>query len=203
MVTSNEKVNEIVPLTKKCNVFKKQSDNLYILYHSSNEKVNYIPLYIHSFKLNRTKADTKKNIFLKQNPDELTIPEKLKYFRHRENLLQEDVADYLGIERTSYWGYEKRELKYYPFHTMLKLAERYEVDLYDLVDDYHIFIYNQGKQLKKFRQELGNITQIKLSHILEVNVGVIKHMEKNKTRISRENYNKLMNYYNDFLEMVS
>jgi len=172
------------------------------LYSSNNEKVKYIPLYIHSFKLIRTNNDTKKNIFLKQNPDNLTIPEKLKYYRHRENLHQEDIAHYLGIERTSYWGYENRELKYYPFEVMLRLSERYEVDLYDLVDNYHIFIYNnQGENIKRIRKELGNITQIKLSQILGVNLGVIKHLEQNKVRISKRNYNKLMNYYNEHLEV--
>ena len=74
---------------------------------------------------------------------------------------------------------------------MNKLANLFEVDVYDLLDDYNRFIYDcQGKNIKKIRKELG-ITQKELAELMDTEVYKIKRFEQEKVRISKYNWEKL------------
>lgn len=75
---------------------------------------------------------------------------------------------------------------------MNKLANLFEVDVYDLLDDYNRFIYDgQGKNIKKIRKELG-ITQKELAELMDTEVYKIKRFEQEKVRISKYNWERLM-----------
>lgn len=42
------------------------------------------------------------------DPSEITqIADKLRWYRYQKGLLQENVADYVGMERSTYSGYEE------------------------------------------------------------------------------------------------
>ena len=78
------------------------------------------------------------------------IPDKLRWYCYRCGLRQRDVADYAGIDRSTYSGYEEFVRDYYPIEKMLKIAELFAVPVTELLDEYNLFLYNdQGKQIKK------------------------------------------------------
>lgn len=75
---------------------------------------------------------------------------------------------------------------------MNKLANLFEVDVYNLLDDYNRFIYDgQGKNIKEIRKELG-ITQKELAELMDTEVYKIKRFEQEKIRISKYNWERLM-----------
>ncbi len=71
----------------------------------------------------------------------IRISDKLRYYRHKKALLQRDVADYAGIERTTYSSYEEGSRVYYPKEVMEKIADILDVDLSSISDDYNMFLY--------------------------------------------------------------
>lgn len=189
--------NEKVPFKREWDILNKISDNLYIVYKKKNNKTVYSLIYIHSFNFivgNDYKECEKYNL---TNPYELeNIHEKIRYFRLRESLCQEEVAKFIGVDRTTYISYENG-LRVYTIDVMIKLSDMYNVDLDVLLNDYHRFIYfNQGKNIKKIRKELG-LNQKELADLLGVSIIVIKRAEQEKVRFLEKNYIKLMNYYRE------
>lgn len=167
------------------------------MYRIEDNKIKYAPLYIHTFRFTKKKKNTKVE---KNNKVLNTIAEKLRYYREKENLTQDDIANYVGISRVTYCRYEKGVNKY-PFKVMLMLAERFEVDLDELLDDYRKFIYNQqGEKIKEIRKDLGGIKRYELSSILDVNDNVIKRCEEDKSYLTRDVYDRLMNLYYNYIE---
>ena len=91
------------------------------------------------------------------NPDKLkTTAEKLRWYRYYNNLLQKEVADIIGIDRSTYIHYESTDHDLYPQDKLHLLANLYKIDITDLLDDYNLFLYNgQAKQIKALRDGLG------------------------------------------------
>lgn len=192
-------INEKVPFTREWDILNKIDDNLYTVYKKRKNKTVYSLMYIHTFSFivgNDYKECEKYNLSI-TNPYELeNINEKIRYFRLRESLYQEDVAKRIGIDRTTYISYENG-LRIYPIEVMTKLSDIYNVDLDVLLDDYHRFIYfNQGKTIKKIRKELG-MNQKELADSLGVSLIVIKRAEQEKVRFLEKNYIKLISFYNE------
>ena len=197
-------VTEKVPFSKEWKILSKAGENLYILYRYENNCIRYAPLYVHSFRFiigNDYKECEKYNLII-TNPYELeNINEKIRCFRLRESLYQEDIAKRIGIDRTTYISYEKG-LRIYPIEVMTKLSDIYNVDLDVLLDDYHRFIYfNQGKNIKSIRKELG-MNQKELAESLGVSLLVIKRAEQEKVRFLEKNYIKLISFYNEHIKFT-
>lgn len=195
--------NQKVPFTDKWNILNKISDNLYSVYKKRKNKTEYSLMYIHTFSFivgNDYKECEKYNLEI-TNPYELkNINEKIRYFRLKETLYQEDVAKSIGIARTTYISYENG-LRIYPIDVMTKLSNMYEIDLNDLLDDYHRFIYfNQGENIKRIRKELG-LNQKELADSLGVSLIVIKRAEQEKVRFLEKNYIKLIRFYNEHIKI--
>ena len=191
--------NEKVPFTREWDILNKIDDNLYTVYKKRKNKTVYSLMYIHTFSFivgNDYKECEKYNLSI-TNPYELeNINEKIRYFRLRESLYQEDVAKSIGIDRTTYISYENG-LRIYPIEVMTKLSDIYNVDLDVLLDDYHRFIYfNQGENIKRIRKELG-LNQKELADSLGVSLIVIKRAEQEKVRFLEKNYIKLISFYNE------
>lgn len=196
-------VNEKVPFTREWDILNKIDDNLYTVYKKRNNKTVYSLMYIHTFSFilgNDYKECEKYNLTI-TNPYELeNINEKIRYFRLKESLYQEDVAKIIGIDRTTYISYENG-LRVYPIDVMIKLSAMYNVDLDVLLDDYHRFIYfNQGQNIKKIRKELG-LNQKELAESLGVSLLVVKRAEQEKVRFLEKNYIKLINFYNEHIKI--
>ena len=74
--------------------------------------------------------------------------------------MQREVADHLGIDRTTYIHYEENERDYYPIQHMEKLADLYDVPVTELLDEYNLFLYgNQGRKIRTQRTSLGMIRE--------------------------------------------
>ena len=93
-------------------------------------EVKFAPLFIHSFPLlapHHLLESEKFNIRF-SDPSEITeIADKLRYHRYRKALLQREVADYIGIDRSTYIHYEEYGRDYYPIDNMEKLAALFGV----------------------------------------------------------------------------
>ena len=158
------------------------SDNLSFV----QRKHKLIPMYLHSFRFIAPKKVSEAQKFALKFPsaDKLTtVADKLRYYRHQKGLYQSDVADYLGLERSTYIEYENPDRDYYSAEVMEKLAELFCVDVYDLLDDYNKFLYDgQGKNIKKLREKM-NISQEELAKKMNVSLLKVKRWEQSKVRM--------------------
>lgn len=152
-------------------------------------------MYLHSFRFITPKTVTEAQKFVLQypNPNEITnVPDKLRYYRYKNGFHQVDIAEYLGIERSSYALYEEYEKDYYAPETIDRIAEFLGVCAYDLLDDYNKFIYDgQGENIKKMRKYM-NISQKELADMMNVDLCKVKRWEQNKVRMYKYTWKKLI-----------
>lgn len=152
-------------------------------------EVKFAPLFIHSFPLlapHHLLESEKFNIRF-SDPSEITeIADKLRYHRYRKALLQREVADYIGVDRSTYMRYEEYGRDYYPIENMEKLAALFGVP----VTEFNMFLYNnQGKQIREKRLAL-NMTQREYADIIGTNLGNLKKWEQNKVRIFKSTWKR-------------
>ena len=90
-------------------------------------EVKFSPLFIHSFPLlapHHLLESEKFNIKF-SDPSQITeIADKLRWYRYRKALLQREIADLIGIDRSTYIRYEEYGHDYYPIEHIKKLAEQ-------------------------------------------------------------------------------
>ncbi len=174
-----------------------RKDNLYILSKKIKNKTMYSPMYIHSFQyiIGNDYNECDKFNLKNTNPVEMEcINDKIRYYRLKNGLKQDEVAESIGIDRTTYINYERKD-RIYPKELMIEMSKVYNVDVNLLLDDYHKFIYfGQGKNIKKIRREL-RLNQNELASALGVSLIVIKRAEQERVRFLKKNYLKLIDYY--------
>lgn len=153
-------------------------------------------MYLHLFRFITPKKVSEAQKFALQFPtaDSITeVADKLRYHRHKKGLYQSDVADYLGIERGTYSEYENNSRDYYAPEMMDKLAKLFEVDVYELLDDYNRFIYDgQAQCIKNLRKQLG-ITQKELAKLMDVELYNVKKWEQGKVRMFKCTWKNMQN----------
>jgi len=153
------------------------------------------PIYAHmfNFAMPNKVTDAKTYYNNKNNTENLkTISDKLRFYRLQNGLEQKDVAKIIGISRSDYSHYENNSRDYYPAEVMDRLAKLFKVNIYDLLDDYNIFLYNgQGQQIQALRKK-HNLTQKELANLLNVQLVRIKRWESEKNRILKFNWEKLL-----------
>ena len=116
--------------------------------------------------------------------------DKLRWLRYQKGLRQRDVADYAGIDRSTYVHYEEYGKDLYPPEHMEKIAQLFEVPVDMLLDDYNLFLRNgQGNQIKAIRTKLG-LTQKQYADKLGVSLGNLKHWEQNRKQIFKSTWEK-------------
>ncbi len=119
------------------------------------------------------------------------IADKLRYYRYAKGLHQSQVADYVGIDRTTYINYEAG-MDYYPIDMLSKAAHLFEISLIDLLDKYHKFLYEgQGRQIREIRKNT-KLSQQKIAEKLGVNVSTVKRWENDTIRIRKINLKNLI-----------
>ena len=122
---------------------------------------------------------------------------KRRWYRYQKGLRQRDVADYAGIDRSTYIHYEEAGRDFYPKEHMEKLAELFEVPLEDLLDDYNLFLLRgQGAQIKAIRQRLG-LTQKAYAAQLGVPLQKFKRWEQGNVQIFKSTWER---YFKQSLE---
>ena len=173
----------------------KIDDNVSIIQKQNGNKTVSIPMYLHLFRFITPKKVSEAQKFALQFPtaDSITgVADKLRYHRHKKGLYQSDVADYLGIERGTYSEYENNSRGYYAPEMMDKLANLFEVNVYDLLDDYNRFIYDgQAQYIKDLRKQLG-ITQKELAKLMNVELYNIKKWEQGKVRMFKYTWENMV-----------
>ena len=102
------------------------------------------------------------------------------------------MAEYVGMDRSTYSSYEEMGRDYYPIDRMKKLAELFEVSLETLLDEYNLFLYNeQGKQIKAMRAA-RNMTQAEYARRLGVPIGNLKQWETDRVQIFKSTWQQIM-----------
>lgn len=180
-----------------CDEIVRISDNL--SFFQSKHKLS--PMYLHSFRFIAPKkvSEAQKFALKFSTADKIeTVADKLRYYRHQKGLYQFDVADYLGIERSTYIDYENPDRDYYSAEVMEKLADLFCVDVYDLLDDYNKFLYDgQGRNIKELREKL-NITQEELAKEMNVSLLKVKRWEQDEVRMFKFTWFKLNIIYEKY-----
>jgi transcriptional regulator with XRE-family HTH domain len=75
-------------------------------------------------------------------------PQKLRYYRKAADKIQEEVAVILGVDRTTYNGYEKKHSLEVPFAVAENVAKYLKVTVDDLqIDEKDENIPNSGKHM--------------------------------------------------------
>ena len=157
--------------------------------------VSYAPMYIHTFHLVQphTLVEAEKfNIHYTDLSQIDNTPDKLRWYRYNNGLLQREVARYVGLDRQTYSRYEEFVRDYYPIETMKKLAKLYSIPVTDLLDDYNLFLYKgQGRQIRKMRAK-RRMTQSEYARRLGVPLGTLKEWEQDRIRMFKGTWEKLI-----------
>ena len=106
---------------EKWGVFGCICSNMIVMSRYTNNAVVYAPFYIHSFRLvhPHTIVEAEKFNIRYSDPSKINnIPDWLRWYRYRCGLRQRDVADYAGIDRSTYSGYEEFVRDYYPIENL-------------------------------------------------------------------------------------
>lgn len=169
--------------------------NFFILYRNINGRTYYAPLFVFSFSFLHFCKLTERQRFLEAhpNPEELPyIADKLKWYRYKNMLLQREVAEYTGIDRTTYIHYESKEHDYYPIDKLKRIAELFEIDVTELLDDYNRFLYEgQGRQIRKIRKDMG-LTQYQFGKLHGVSAGAVKRWESESVRVTKGTWERVL-----------
>lgn len=165
----------------------------YILISNISGAVKVAPLQILQFPVVLPHKFQDAEKFNLQFPDFSEITEtadKLRWLRYQKCLRQRDVADYAGIDRSTYVHYEEYRKDLYPPEHMEKIAQLFEVPVEGLLDDYNLFLRNgQGEQIKAIRMKLG-LTQRQYADKLGVSLGNLKQWEQNRKQIFKSTWEK-------------
>ena len=181
------------PFDEKWRVFCNLGGNAYLMVQHISEVVKFSPMFIYSFALlapHHILESEKFNIRF-SDPSQITeIADKLRWYRYKKALLQREVADMVGIDRSTYIYYEEIGRDYYPIKNMEIIAALYGVPVTELLDEYNLFLYNdQGKQIREKRSRL-NMTQREYANMLGVQLCNLKKWEKNRVRIFKSTWEK-------------
>lgn len=165
-----------------------------IMVRHADTGIAYAPLYIHSFPVVQPHflVDAEKyNLTYSAISEIESTADKLRWCRYRKGLLQRDVADYSGIDRSTYIHYEESRRDLYPLDKMAKIATLFDVDIVDLLDEYNAFLYcGQGEQIKTLRKSKG-LTQKEYAAVLGVSSGTLKNWEKDRVQMFKTTWEKL------------
>ena len=168
--------------------------NLHILFNNEATVHKYSVVYVHSFLFDlpsRLTIAERHNLLYSSSSQLNTIPEKIRYYRHKNSLTQKDVATALNMNRTVYQYYEQTDRDYFPLDILEKIAAFYNIPTVNLMDNYHLFLYhNPGMAIKQLRKQLG-YTQEHFAKKLHLCRKTVRDWEKGCARIPKETYSKL------------
>ena len=131
-------VAERTPFEAKWRLLAQVGVRCYILISNVSGAVKVAPLQILQFPVVLPHKFQDAEKFNLQFPDFSEITEtadKLRWLRYQKGLRQRDVADYAGIDRSTYVHYEEYGKDLYPPEHMEKIAQLFEVPVETLLDD--------------------------------------------------------------------
>ena len=193
MALLGQQVENRATFDGKWRVFCRLGSRVYLMIQNLSGAVKFSPLFIYSFPLlapHHLLESEKFNLRF-ADPDTMTeTADKLRWHRYRKAMLQREVADYIGVERSTYIHYETVGRDYYPIENMKKLAVLFGVPVTELLDDFNKFLYyDQGKQIREKRMSL-NMTQREYADKLGVSLCNLKKWEMNRVRIFKSTWER-------------
>lgn len=176
-------------------VFAQYSKYNYLMCRSEEGNIRYAPLCIYTFRLIAPRRLLEAQILNQQYhcyEDIKNIPDRLKWCRHHEGLMQKEVVNLLGITKKHYQCYENGYSDYYPKEIVDKLSELYQVAVDDLLDDYNRFLYHgQGRIIREYRESLG-LTKKQFALMIHINPGTFQRWEREDTRVAKSSWEKYL-----------
>lgn len=174
-------------------------EEMNIMVRQTDKGIAYAPLYVHSFQLVQPHfhVDAEKYNMAYSDLSEIeSMADRLRWCRYRKGMLQREVADFLGIDRSTYMSYEENVRDLYPLENMEKLAELYSVPIVSLLDEYNMFLYRgQGKQIKALRKAHG-MTQKQFAERLGLSMYALKDWENDRAKMFKSSWER---YFKDRL----
>lgn len=193
MALLGQQVENQATFDGKWRVFCRLGSRVYLMIQNLSGAVKFSPLFIYSFPLLAPHHLLESEKFNLRFADPGTMTEtadKLRWHRYRKAMLQREVADYIGVERSTYIHYETVGRDYYPIENMRKLAALFGVPVTELLDDFNKFLYyDQGKQIREKRMSL-NMTQREYADKLGVSLCNLKKWEMNRVRIFKSTWER-------------
>lgn len=178
---------EQTPFEAKWRLLARVGVRCYILLSNVSGAVKVAPLQILQFPVilpHKFQDAEKFNLQFSDFSEITETADKLRWLRYQKGLRQRDVADYAGIDRSTYVHYEEYGKDLYPLEHMERIAQLFEVPVESLLDDYNLFLRNgQGKQIKAIRTKLG-LTQREYADKLGVSLAVSSSGSKTASRYS-------------------
>ena len=169
------------------------SGDSYVLSKRKKGQPCYTLLVVHSFPFLRPTKLVDAEKFNSRYPDSAmltTTADKLRYYRYQKSLLQREVAEYAGINESTYIDYESGKRECYPIDKIQRIAELLEVPTEALLDEYNLFLCEQSKTLKALRERCG-WTQSKLAERLSVRLHVVKQWGQGRVRMTRKMWGRV------------
>lgn len=175
-----------VPEDVEWRIFKKVSENLYIVTNGKRLSL----LVVFTIKCISPSKIVDAELFFKKFPtpqDAPTIADKLRWYRHKRGLLQREVAEAIGVDRTTYFRYETTDFNdHYPKDKLLALAQLYQIDISEFLDDYNLFLCRgQAIEVKKKREQLG-MSKRAFARFLGVSKTAVINWENESVRMSKK-----------------
>lgn len=170
---------------------------MYIMSHTENGETKYSPLFVLSFRLMAPRKLLEAQLFNKQYhsyEDIDNIPDRLRFCRHKLGLMQKEVAQIVGIARSTYINLETGNHNGFDKTVADKLSKLYNIPVYDLLDDYNRFIaVGQGKLIREHRESL-NLGKRPFARLVGVDANMIRLWESERKQISLKSWEK---YFKD------
>ena len=95
----------ITKRTPHWRITEQTAENMYIMSHTENGETKHSPLFVLSFRLMVPRKLLEAQLFNKQYhsyEDIENIPDRLRFCRHKLGLMQKEVAQIVGIARSTY-----------------------------------------------------------------------------------------------------
>lgn len=135
------------------------SDQVWLMARMVGDTAQYAPLIVRSFRLSAPRKIVEAqrfNLRYLRYEDVKTVPERLKWCRYHLGLDRQEVADCVGIRRSTYRDMESGDCQRFPLDKLDALAKLYGVPVDDLIDGYNQFLLNgPGKAILEYRTSLG------------------------------------------------
>lgn len=125
----------------------------------TDDCVVYLPLYVHSFRLSAPRKLLEAQLFIQQYfcySDIDNVPDRLRWCRHKQGLMQAEVAAYIGVSRSTYINLETGAAQFISIETAEKISRLFDKPATDFLDEFSRFLYDgQGVRIRAYREKYG------------------------------------------------
>ena len=146
-----------------------------------------MPLYLHTFRLIAPRKVIEAQLFNRQYQryqDINNVPDRLRWLRHDQGLMQMEVAQALGVSRGIYHSIECGVTQQIPKEMVDALSKLYGVPASDFVDEFNQFLHDgPADRIRAYRLRLGMGRQ-EFSYFTGASLCSIRGWETGKIKIS-------------------